>query len=228
MNLLKITAQSRKPFSFTSIANDRQMRFFTGIQTLSVFNALHSVLKPFIPKLTYWRGSKQVHSSKGRKGRKTHFSKITSRDQVLLVLMRLRLGLLTHDLAEWVQISEGTMSSFIATWVRFLGKILHDALVVWLPMETILSHLPSMFHRCHKTTRCIVDSTEIFIERPKSLDAHATSWSTYKKHNTFKFLVGISPTGYIMCVLDCYGGRATDQFICEDSGFYNTLSMVMR
>ena len=42
MKLLTITAHSRKPFSFTSIANDRQMRFFTAIQNMSVFNALHS------------------------------------------------------------------------------------------------------------------------------------------------------------------------------------------
>ena len=223
MKLLKITAHSRKPFSFTSISNDRQVRFFTGIQKISVFNALHSVLKPFIPKLTYWRGSNQVHSSKVRKGMKTNFSKITSRDQFLLVLMRLRLGLLTHDLAERFQVSEGTISSIFATWVRFLGKILHDALVVWLPKETILSNMPSMFHSRHKKTRCIIDYTEIFIERPKSLDAQATTWSNYKKHNTFKFLIGISPTGYIMFVSDCYGGRATDQFICQDSGFYNNL-----
>ena len=59
-----------------------------------------------------------------------------------MVLMRLRLGLLSHDLAELVQVSDGTNFSNGATWVRFLGKILHDALVVWLSKEAILSKLP--------------------------------------------------------------------------------------
>ena len=63
----------------------------------------------------------------------------------------------------------------------------------------------------------------MFIERPKAVDIQAATWSDYKKHNTVKFLIGISPTGFITFLLDCYGGRASDQFICKDSGFYELL-----
>ena len=80
-----------------------------------------------------------------------------------------------------------------------------------------------MLRKNHKKLRCIIDCTEVFIEKPKSLDVQAVTWSDYKKHNTFKFLIGISPTGYIMFLSDCYGGRSTDQYICQDSGFYNNL-----
>ena len=51
----------------------------------------------------------------------------------------------------------------------------------------------------------------------------AATWSDYKHRNTLKFLIGISPTGYITFLSDCYGGRASDRFICSDSGFYNLL-----
>ena len=135
--------------------------------------------------------------------------------------MKLRLGLLTNDLAERFHVSEGTISSIFATWVRFLGKTSFDALVFSLPKEKVLSNLPSMLHSCHKKTRSITDCTEVLIERPKSLDVQAVTWCEYKKHNTFKFLV--PRAGYTMFVSACYSGRATSKFICEDSGFYTNL-----
>ena len=44
-----------------------------------------------------------------------------------------------------------------------------------------------------------------------------------KPHNTIKFLVAIAPSGFITFVSKCYGGRVSDQFICQDSGFYKLL-----
>ena len=63
----------------------------------------------------------------------------------------------------------------------------------------------------------------MFIKRPKSLSAHAATWSEYKHHNTFKFLVGISLTGIISFLSSCYGGRGSDKFITRDSEFYDLL-----
>ena len=42
-------------------------------------------------------------------------------------------------------------------------------------------------------------------------------------HNTFKFLVAITPTGLISFLSFCYGGRARDKYITRDSGFYDLL-----
>ena len=57
--------------------------------------------------------------------------------------------------------------------------------------------------------KCVIlDCAEVFIERPKSLINQACTWSEYKHHNTIKFLVDISPTGYITFLSDFYGGRA--------------------
>ena len=64
-----------------------------------------------------------------------------------------------------------------------------------------------------------MDCTEVFIERPKSLQAQATTWADYKFHNTIKFLVGISPSGFITFLSDSYGGRASDKHIVLDGGF---------
>ena len=63
----------------------------------------------------------------------------------------------------------------------------------------------------------------MFIERPNTLSAQAATCSDCKHHNTFKFLVGITPIGFILFLSSCYGSRANDRFITRDSGFYDLL-----
>ena len=75
----------------------------------------------------------------------------------------------------------------------------------------------------HNKCRIIIDFTENFIERPKSLINQASTWSDYKHHNTVKFLVGITSSGFISFLSDCYSGRSSDKFITGDSGFYDLL-----
>ena len=98
------------------------------------------------------------------------------------------------------------------------------ALVVWSPKESIREHLPEIFLKSgYGKCRVIIDCAEVFIERPKSLSAQAATWSDYRHHNTFKFLVGIAHTRFILFLSSCYGGRASDKFITKDSGFYDLL-----
>ena len=104
-----------------------------------------------------------------------------------------------------------------------LARLLGDALIVWLSRDIIQSHLPSAFEKICPKTGGIIDCTEIFIERSKSLHAQASAWSDYKNHNAVKFLIAISPNGYIIFLSDCFSGRTSDQYICSDSGFYKLL-----
>ena len=47
----------------------------------------------------------------------------------------------------------------------------------------------------------------------------ALTWSTYKSHNTAKFLIGITPQGTICFISKGWEGRTSDQFITENSNF---------
>ncbi len=74
--------------------------------------------------------------------------------------------------------------------------------------------------------RGILDWTEIFIERPRDLKFQAVTWSDYKKHNTIKVLVVITPRGrigFLMLLSQAWGGRASDRHIVKHSGFLETV-----
>ena len=107
--------------------------------------------------------------------------------------------------------------------MKFLGEYRGNALIFWLSRETIQVNMPSVFKKSHQKLRSIVDCSEVAIERPRSPCIQAATWSEYKKSNTFKFLIGISPTGYILFLSECYGGRCSDTFICQNISFYNKL-----
>ena len=71
---------------------------------------------------------------------------------------------------------------------------------------------------------CIIDCTEIFIERPKSLTARAQTWSNYKHNNTIKYLIGISLAGAVTFLSTGWGGRVSDKVLTLESGFSEKVS----
>nr|XP_047137787.1 uncharacterized protein LOC124814292 [Hydra vulgaris] len=183
----------------------------------------------FLQKLSYWRGPKHVQNTSKLKRRfqSTKYRKLSHHDEFFLTLMQLRLGIFNEDIAEQFRISPTTSSYIFSTWIKLISNVLGSALIVWLPRETIRENLPRVFKNAGYDKCCvIIDFAEIFIEQPKSLLAQVSTWSNYKQHNMFMFLVGISPSGFITFLTDCYGGRCSDNFITKDSGFYDLLERV--
>ncbi len=131
---LDVKKTFKRPMTSKLITSDAKMRFYTGIHKIVIFNVLLGVLKPLVPKLVFWRGSRTIISTKAKRGGydgvKTH--KLSIKEQFLLVLMRLRLGLLNEDLADRFKVSPACASRIFTTWVKFLGKVLGDALIAWL------------------------------------------------------------------------------------------------
>ena len=221
----RIALNKASKFSAACIKDDKKMKFYTGIPTVSIFNVIFALIAKYFPNIVYWRGAKRFVSSKVKKHQRDRqtFHKVCKRDQFLLTLMKLRLGLLNEDLANRFGISSATCSVIFTSWIKLLSKVLSTPLIAWLDREVVRSNLPKAFEGKYGKTRCIIDCTEVYIDRPKSLENQAKTWSDYKKHNTIKFLVAIAPSGFITFVSKCYGGRASDQFICQDSGFYKLL-----
>ncbi|XP_012562119.2 uncharacterized protein LOC105847239 [Hydra vulgaris] len=221
---IKQTVKSKQKFSWRLVNNDKKMNFYTGISSIAIFNVIFGLLKPFLPSIRYWRGPKHSHSKVKQLKSVSKCKLLSHREELLMTLMRLRLGLLNEDMADRFGISKSLCSNTITTFIRIIANILGQAIIVWLPSEVIKKNLPQSFVKAkHHKCRVILDCFEIFIERPKSLYNQAVTWSDYKHHNTVKVLIGIAPNGYITFLSKCYGGRASDKFITSDSGFYDLL-----
>ena len=241
----KIGTQETAPHVFSistatlQLCRDSDVKFYTGFDTTSHFKAIFDHLLPKAKNMQYWRGAKQtdeetptrydfdlsspIASSYSQSyGRPGPSRKLYPEQEMLLVMMRLRVGLLVHDLAFRFQTSTGTVSSIFATWVRLMRLEL-SSLIIWPSKQVTKKELPSCFEKHYPKVRCIIDCTEVFIETPSSLEIQALCWSEYKHHTTIKFLVGITPNGMISFVSPCFGGRASDKFIVQKSGFLNNV-----
>ena len=70
---------------------------------------------------------------------------MSQKDEFLLVLMRLRLGLLNEDVVDRFCVSAGVASNIFTTWIKMLSAVLGNVLIAWLPREPIRDHIPNLF-----------------------------------------------------------------------------------
>ena len=92
-------------------------------------------------------------------------------------------------------------------------------LIMWPYTETLRAKLSQPFRKYYSRVKCIIDCFEIFIERSLSFVARAATYSYYKKHNTVKALIAVSPTGSIAYISNAWGGRVSDKVITQECGF---------
>lgn len=195
--------------------SDEKIMFYTGLPSFLIFNSLFLTLIEFgADKLC----SAKPNTFKNDTGKKR---KLRSVDEFLLVMMRLRLGLLVKDLEYRFKISGSSVSKIFNSWIVFMYKYLQS--LVYLPkLEVLQKSIPSCFTH-FRDTRIILDCTEIFIQTPSSLENKSVTYSNYKSHNTFKVLVGVSMTGATVFVSKLWGGSASDVQITRESSLLQML-----
>ena len=148
---------------------------------------------------------------------------MSMQDHLLLVLMKLRLGLLNRDLAFRFNLSDTSVSRIINQWIPNIANCL-KGLIIWPENDITYSNIPESFKPNYKKVVSTINCFEVFIERPHNLTARAQTWSNYKHNNTIKYLVSITPSGAVNFISKGWGGRVSDKEITLKSGYIYKLS----
>ena len=204
-------------------ATKGEFKTYTGVVNKEVFYALTRYLDRKAKRLKWWRGLSTLKTLSQPGGQKRasrkYACKLSVEEQFFWTLFRLRPGSSVVMSAKLAGISTSTFSKMFTTWVNFLAYELKS-------MHSFPSSRPRILIHSFKNfphTRVIIDCTEVCTKRPSGLSSRKQLFSSYKHHNTVKFLVGISPSGSILYVSNMWGGRASDQKITRECGLLNDL-----
>ncbi|XP_077523146.1 uncharacterized protein LOC144133986 isoform X2 [Amblyomma americanum] len=143
---------------------------------------------------------------------------MSNEDRLCLFLAKLRLGITYSTLGVIFSVAPSTASTVFRKTLGILSIALKDW--VFMPSRRAIKlSLPAPFKENYPNCTLIIDCTEIRTEAPSNPDCQHILYSHYKGGYTLKFLIGIIPNGMISFVSKVYGGRHTDSFITQDSGF---------
>lgn len=149
---------------------------------------------------------------------KLQSSKVTARDVICLILRKIRLNEPFEILAHEFGISSAYASRLFRRYVSFVADHLRE-LIIWPTSDQIKKMLPVPFRKNYNKVESIVDCFEIQIEKPSDPVYQALTWSEYKKGNTVKYFISLTPDGLINFVSKGYGGRISDEMITSVCGY---------
>ncbi|VEN58711.1 unnamed protein product [Callosobruchus maculatus] len=182
--------------SFTnSIKENTHLNSLTGIPTFEQLDGLVSLVCEFYP-------DKKVH-------------KLTIKDRIILVFMKLKMALKFNVLSFLFKLSPTYTKMIFSEYVGYLSSILKEH-IYWPSYEECQQNMPIYFNN-FRSVRVILDCFEIPLEKPKCLCCRIRTYSHYKGRQTIKIMTGVSPAGIITFLPKAYGGRSSDKVIFEQS-----------
>ena len=95
------------------------------------------------------------------------------------------MNLLMEDLPYRFNIAPSTVGDTFSKYTE--SDVLHahvKFMIEWPAQETCRANVPQVFKDLYPKTRCIIDCSEIFIERPCSFQARAQNWKNFDKNHT--------------------------------------------
>lgn len=179
------------------VNDDDKTCFFTGISSFVLMKAIFKKIENDLP------------TSK----------KLTKFEIFYITLVRMRHDLSFTYLAYQFDTNREIISKYWHKGLEVLYYRLRGS-IVFPSRADIAKTMPVAFQMAfdNKIT-IIIDCFEVFIQKSSNIKTANQTWSNYKHNHTAKYLIGTSPQGVIIFISDAFGGRASDKFITENSGF---------
>ncbi|KAJ8667607.1 hypothetical protein QAD02_009270 [Eretmocerus hayati] len=143
-------------------------------------------------------------------------------DHIYLTLTKIRLGDEFKRLANNYGISESQASRIFHKTVRILSHLLKQ--LIYQPSQAeVQKYLPIPSRAYYNSVYVLIDAFEIQIQKPSNPILQVLTWSEYKKCNTIKYIIAITPDGFIVFISKGYGGRISDIKLFEACGIIDIL-----
>lgn len=186
-----------------TLKDEEKLLYFTGFPKLIIFQSIFAEIEPYLSERT---------------------TAIPKFQQFLLTLIKLRLNFDFTYLGMLFQCHRTTAARIFENVIDII-YCRFKKFIFWPSRDILSNNMPKCFSEIYENNvTVIIDCFEVLIEQPSNLEAAAKTWSDYKHNQTMKFLIGVSPQGFIMFISNAYGGRASDKFIVEDSNFLENLN----
>ena len=161
------------------------MLLYTSL-TYEVFILIHQALSKF--KINYYY--------------EWNVTYLSTQDQLLLTLIKLKRNPPDLDLAHRFQVSEATVSNVFYTYLHALHELLFDGILRdYVPsMLKCKGSQPASFAE-FSSCRLVMDATEITMDIPPGMDKKAQSYSSYKSRHTVKSVLSVAPNAAVVQVI---------------------------
>ena len=221
----EIRLLKKQLFRFENLKEDsKSFQFNTGL-TVRAWDALWAIIKPSAENVLSTKSAATETAGRMNRFGGGWKSSLSLEDQLLVTLMRLRLGRLEECLASQFGVHASTVSRILETWINYLYLRL-GLIPIWPEWEVVEESMPEAFRSAYPTTYIIIDATELRCQIPSSLSLQSQHYSTYKSHTALKGLVGIAPNGSFIFISQLYTGSISDRQLVIESGLLQLLEDV--
>lgn len=141
---------------------------------------------------------------------------------IMLTLRKIKLDEPLATLAISFDMKESDILHTLQSSIPKLGSYLKKY-VFWPDEELIRNNLPAGFKRKYSNVESIIGCLEIRIENPPGAEFEALTYSAHKQGHTLKYLLSITPAGFINFISGAVGGSAEDTEVVECSAYLDNL-----
>lgn len=141
---------------------------------------------------------------------------------ILLTLRKMKLDEQLFNLAHTFNMRESEIVGILKYAIPKIGAYLKKY-IYWPKKEVIRKNLPESFKDKYSNVESIIGCFELGIEEPSTPDFQSLTWSSYKNEHTLKYLISITPDGFINFISKAYGGAADDTEIVDGSDYLDNL-----